>query len=247
MAYTAGMFGTGVTNNGFSSNWQVYPGYYNLDLKEDVALYNATTGTTVVEFANGTGGWNTGPVEALPKNHVVVPGGFVSTVTTSLLLYGPDASLGTAVEVYAPDYSGGWNTPALPIAVDSDWTKIIPGFFGAGPRPATPTPTPSPSPSPTPSPTPTRSPSPTPTNTAPAALAGDLNCDGAIDDLDVAVFLDVFVGLPSGVPPDCHRSFDLDCSGHVDGDDALVLMRYIVGLPLNLPPDCPAPGTPVAV
>jgi hypothetical protein len=59
----------------------------------------------------------------------------------------------------------------------------------------------------------------------PAALAGDVDCDGALSPFDELALLRFLGSL--GVP-ECVALGDLDCDGDVDIVDALLLLRRLV-------------------
>jgi hypothetical protein len=48
---------------GFSTDWQIYPGYFNSDSLEDLFFYNYTSGIAVVLFSKGDGTWQQGTVD----------------------------------------------------------------------------------------------------------------------------------------------------------------------------------------
>ena len=61
----------------------------------------------------------------------------------------------------------------------------------------------------------------------PAALPGDVDCDGARAPFDLLALLR-FVG--SLAVPDCIALGDLDCDGDADSTDALLFLRWLAGL-----------------
>ena len=68
----------------------------------------------------------------------------------------------------------------------------------------------------------------------PAALSGDVDCDGALTPFDLLALLRFAGSLGE---PECIALGDLDCDGDVDSVDALLLLRWLVGLikPLCVP------------
>jgi hypothetical protein len=67
-------------------------------------------------------------------------------------------------------------------------------------------------------------------------LAGDADCDGAVDSVDALQVLRFVAGLSE---PDCLAAADVDCSGAVNSVDSLKILRFVAGLPqTGLPPDC---------
>jgi uncharacterized protein YkwD len=128
-------------------------------------------------------------------------------------------------------------------------------------RTATPSPTavhtPTPSPTRTPAPTPTATPIPTvprtptrsatPTKTPPVpspsprpALAGDMDCSGALDAADALLVLRLVAKMPPG--PACGASPDVNCDGATDSLDALLILRHVAALPVVLPAGCQSLG-----
>jgi plastocyanin len=120
---------------------------------------------------------------------------------------------------------------------------------------ATPTPSPTPAVSPTPatSPTPTTSsatPSPSPTPT-PASRAGDVNCDGLVDESDAFEILEYLALGNAEVGPACadigtatdgRVKGDVDCDGQVSPADSLLVLLTRSGATLPpLPSGCPGP------
>jgi hypothetical protein len=68
-------------------------------------------------------------------------------------------------------------------------------------------------------------------------LAGDADCDGAVDSVDALQVLRHVAGLGE---PDCLAAADVDCSGEINSVDSLKILRFVAGLPqTGLPPDCP--------
>ncbi len=98
----------------------------------------------------------------------------------------------------------------------------------ASPEP-TGTPEPAGTPEPTDTPTPDATTSPTPASSPETNIvAGDVDCNGAIDALDALASLRQ-VGRTAAAA--CvSASGDVDCNGHVDGADALRILRYLAGL-----------------
>ncbi len=87
-------------------------------------------------------------------------------------------------------------------------------------------PTPTPTNTPASTPTPTRSPVPTHTQT-PAALAGDANCDGAINSIDAALILQYGAGLLSTL--NCLEGADANHDGQLNALDAALVLQYVAG------------------
>jgi len=128
----------------------------------------------------------------------------------------------------------------------------------AATRTATPSPTavhtPTPSPTLTPAPTATAAPTPTvprtatpiptPTKTPPpasspspqAAMAGDMDCTGALDSMDALLVLRLVAKMPPG--PACGANPDVNCDGAADSLDALLILRHVAALPVVLPSGC---------
>jgi hypothetical protein len=68
-------------------------------------------------------------------------------------------------------------------------------------------------------------------------LAGDADCDGAVDSVDALQVLRHVAGLGK---PDCLAVADVDCSGEINSVDSLKILRFVAGLPqTGLPADCP--------
>jgi hypothetical protein len=68
-------------------------------------------------------------------------------------------------------------------------------------------------------------------------LAGDADCDGAVDAVDALQVLRFVAGLGA---PDCLAAADVDCSSVVNSVDALRILRFVASLPqTGLPADCP--------
>jgi hypothetical protein len=68
-------------------------------------------------------------------------------------------------------------------------------------------------------------------------LAGDADCDGAVDSVDALQVLRFVAGLGA---PDCLAAADVDCSGAVNSVDSLRILRFVASLPqTGLPADCP--------
>ena len=67
-------------------------------------------------------------------------------------------------------------------------------------------------------------------------LAGDADCNGAVDSVDALQVLRFVAGLGT---PDCLAAADVDCSGAVNSVDSLKILRFVAGLPqTGLPPNC---------
>lgn len=82
-------------------------------------------------------------------------------------------------------------------------------------------------PTPTVTDTPTSTPTPTPTPT-PQADAGDANCSGAVDSIDVAFVLQFTAGLLAELP--CEQAADVNGDGSIDARDATLILQFIAGL-----------------
>ena len=68
-------------------------------------------------------------------------------------------------------------------------------------------------------------------------LAGDADCDGAVDSVDSLQVLRFVAGLSE---PECLAAADVDCSGAVNSVDSLKILRFVAGMPqTGLPADCP--------
>jgi hypothetical protein len=77
-----------------------------------------------------------------------------------------------------------------------------------------------------PAPTPTHQPpAPTPT---PSALAGDANCNGTVNSIDVLLILQYVAGLINSLQ--CLQAADANHNGTVNSIDAAVILQYIAGL-----------------
>ena len=91
--------------------------------------------------------------------------------------------------------------------------------------------TPEPSDTPPPGSTPTATPTRVPT---PFDRAGDSNCDGSINSIDVALVLQLTAGLIDSLP--CDGNADASGDGDVNAVDAALILQYNAGLISHLPP-----------
>ena len=57
-------------------------------------------------------------------------------------------------------------------------------------------------------------------------LAGDADCDGAVDSVDSLQVLRFVAGLSE---PECLGAADVDCSGEVNSVDSLKILRFVAG------------------
>jgi hypothetical protein len=71
-------------------------------------------------------------------------------------------------------------------------------------------------------------------------LAGDADCNGAVDAGDADSILSFVAGIE---PSDCVIvAGNVLCADALDLKDALAVLRYAVGAHVDLPPICPRPG-----
>jgi len=82
----------------------------------------------------------------------------------------------------------------------------------------------------TPTPTATATPTSTPT---PPALAGDVDCDGAVTSIDAALVLQFGAGLVEELP--CPAGGDVNGDGRIDAIDAALILQHVAGLIDSLP------------
>jgi hypothetical protein len=102
-----------------------------------------------------------------------------------------------------------------PLDVDSDGDGFSDGVeVGAGSDPTDPLSGPPPEPTPTPP--------------SLLVLAGDANCNGAIDSIDAALILQRSAQLIDSVP--CPLNADVNASGAIDSVDAAIVLQAVAGL-----------------
>ena len=81
-----------------------------------------------------------------------------------------------------------------------------------------------------------------PTPTAPPPLLGDVDCDGGVTSIDVALILHFDVGTIESLDSlACPDGGDVNEDGRIDPIDAALVLQYVAGLIGELPPIDPAP------
>lgn len=136
-----------------------------------------------------------------------------------------DVTVGPTGIIYIAEYGGNqiaYLEPQSPPPTPVTPTATL------GPATATPTP---PDATSTPASSP---PVTTPTASAtPQALAGDVNCDGAVNAIDAALVLQLSAGLIAALP--CGGAGDVNGDGQLNAIDAQLILQYMAGLIPVLP------------
>jgi murein DD-endopeptidase MepM/ murein hydrolase activator NlpD len=101
----AGYWTYGGSGAGWSTGWQVYPGFYNGDSYTDVLLYNAGNGAWNVQLASGAGAWTYGGSGTWAPNRQLYTGSYNADGYTDVLSY--RSSLGVW-NVLMASGSGNW-------------------------------------------------------------------------------------------------------------------------------------------
>ena len=87
---------------------------------------------------------------------------------------------------------------------------------------------------PTSTPPQTNTPAPTATNTPSSGLLGDVNCNEAVDAIDVALLLQFGAGLLQSLI--CEENADVNMDGSTNSIDVALILQFIAGLLDDLPP-----------
>src|SRR5439155_1318174 len=91
----------------------------------DLFLYNQSSGTSYVEDANGSGGWNGVSGPTFSKGWSVYTGNFNSDAYTDLFLYNATTARTSYVEM--SNGNGGWSGVVGP-TFSTGW-KVYPGSY----------------------------------------------------------------------------------------------------------------------